>query len=124
MVPSLYCWSVVLRAAPPTEIRRRANVAGSRQSATGIKETTALAEERPMTAATIPVTVAEDAAARVAELGLQHEFAQMIEHARQTLPGLRQLRVGLEYDPVHPEYEPKIVILAQRDAPRRKSGRT
>jgi hypothetical protein len=65
-----------------------------------------------MTEATIPVTVAEDAAARVAELGMQREFDLMLEHARQTLSGLRHLRVTLEYDPVRPEDDPQVVIWA------------
>src|SRR5579885_1176489 len=68
-----------------------------------------------MVAETIPVTVAEDAAARVAELGMQHEFEQMLEHTRQTISRLRQLRVTLEYDPVHPKDDPQIVIWAHRE---------
>jgi hypothetical protein len=68
-----------------------------------------------MTAATIPVTVAEDAAARVAELGLQREFAQMIEHARGTVPHLKYLRVALESDPSCPSNDPQIILWAKRD---------
>jgi hypothetical protein len=74
-----------------------------------------IGEERDVTA-TIPVTVAEDAAARVADLGMQREFEQMLEHARQTIPRLRQLRVMLEHDPVRPQDDPQIVIWARRDA--------
>jgi hypothetical protein len=45
---------------------------------------------------TIPVTVTPEAADRVAELGMQAELERMIEHARQTLPGLHRLDVILE----------------------------
>jgi hypothetical protein len=67
-----------------------------------------------MTAETIPVTVAEDAAARVAELGMQREFEQMLEHAKTAVPHLRYLRVTLEYDPARPQAEPGLVIWAHR----------
>jgi hypothetical protein len=68
-----------------------------------------------MTEATIPVMIAEDAAARVAELGMQREFEQMVEHIKRTAPGLRAIRVTLEYDPACPSMEPQVVILAHRD---------
>jgi hypothetical protein len=70
-----------------------------------------------MTADTIPVTVAQDAEARVAELGMRREFEMMIERARRVLSGLRHLRVTLEYDPVRPQDDPQIVIWAHRDEP-------
>jgi 2'-5' RNA ligase len=66
---------------------------------------------------TIPVQVADDAAARVAELGLQRELEQMIEHARQTARGLRAIRVTLEYDPVYPANDPQVVVWVHRDVP-------
>jgi hypothetical protein len=72
-------------------------------------------EGRDMTAETIPVTVAEDAAARAAELGIKEAFEQMLEHARQTVPQLKYLRVTLEYDPGCPMRDPQIVIWAKRD---------
>jgi hypothetical protein len=68
-----------------------------------------------MTAAAVPVTVAEDAAAQVAQWGMQRELDQMIEHARQTAPGLRSIRVTLEYNPARPEEEPGVVIWVLRD---------
>jgi len=40
----------------------------------------------------IPVTITPEAAAFVAELGLQQEFEQMIEQARQTIPGVVSIR--------------------------------
>jgi hypothetical protein len=46
-----------------------------------------------MSTATIPVTVTPEAAARVAELGMQRELDQMLEHAKQTIPGLRSILV-------------------------------
>jgi hypothetical protein len=70
-----------------------------------------------MAETTIPVTVAEDAAARVAQLGMQREFEQLIEHAKQVMPNLREIRVVLEYDPVYPSEDPAVLILAHRDEP-------
>jgi len=71
-----------------------------------------------MAATAIPVTVAEDAAARVAQLGMQREFEQMIEYAKQVMPHLRYLRVTLEYNPECVHEEPGVVIWAHRsDSP-------
>jgi hypothetical protein len=42
---------------------------------------------------TIQLTITPDAAVRVAELGMEAELAQMLEKARQTIPGLTRLRV-------------------------------
>jgi hypothetical protein len=67
-----------------------------------------------MTAETIPVTVAEDAATRVAELGVQREFEKMLEHAKEMAPHLRYLRVTLEYEPARPQADPGLVIWAHR----------
>jgi hypothetical protein len=44
---------------------------------------------------TIPVTVTPEATAHVAELGMEKELDQMLEHARQTIPGLQRLDVWL-----------------------------
>jgi hypothetical protein len=53
-----------------------------------------------MSPTTIPVTVTPEAAARVAELGMQAELERMIEHTRQSVPGLRSIEVqeALPYD--------------------------
>jgi len=67
-----------------------------------------------MSATAIPVTVAEDAAARVAQLGMQREFEQMIEHAKQTMPHLLAVRVTLEYNPECVHEDPSVVIWAHR----------
>ena len=57
----------------------------------------------------IALSISPEAAARVAELGLQREFEQMLEHARQTIPGLYRLEAA-----VPPLYdlggEPGVVI--------------
>ena len=49
-----------------------------------------------MNASTVPVTITPEAAARVAELGMQAQLEQMIEHTRQTVSELRDVRVVLE----------------------------
>ncbi len=41
-----------------------------------------------MSATTFPVSITPEAAARVAELGMQAELERMLEHTRQTVPGL------------------------------------
>jgi hypothetical protein len=46
-------------------------------------------------AATIPVSVTPEAAARLAELGFQAQADRMIEYARQNLPELVRIEVGL-----------------------------
>ena len=48
------------------------------------------------TAIDVKVTVTPEAAARVAELGFQKEFDQLIEHARTTIPGVRWIEVRME----------------------------
>jgi len=49
---------------------------------------------------TVPITIRPEAAARVAELGMQAEFERMVEHTVQTVPGLRSIdvRLALPYD--------------------------
>jgi hypothetical protein len=44
---------------------------------------------------TIPVTITPEAAARAAELGIQADIERIIEHARNTVPGLRSLEVSI-----------------------------
>lgn len=68
------------------------------------------------TTATIPVTLTPHAAARIADLNLQAEFERMVEHTRQTAPGLRSISVTLGFDPC-PEVDPGIVLWAHRDHP-------
>ncbi len=66
--------------------------------------------------AAIPIHVSQEAAAHIAELGMQQPFETMLEHTRATVPGLREIRVELEEDPRH-VMEPKIVIYSHRDHP-------
>ncbi len=52
--------------------------------------------EKPMpTAMQVPVTIDQDAADRIDELGMRREFEQMLEHALQTVPGLVSVQVSL-----------------------------
>jgi hypothetical protein len=48
------------------------------------------------TITSVPVTIPPEVASRVAELGMQHEFKMMLEHLKQTVPGLRSIRVELD----------------------------
>jgi len=48
------------------------------------------------TTTTVPVFVSPEAAARVAKLGFQREFEQLIERARTTIQGVRRIEVQLE----------------------------
>jgi hypothetical protein len=50
-----------------------------------------------MTAAMrLPIDVTPEAAARVAQLGMQAELESMLEHTSRTVPDLRGLRVVLD----------------------------
>jgi hypothetical protein len=48
-----------------------------------------------ITSATVPIGVTPEAAARVADLGLEREMRQMIEYARQHLPEPTRIEVVL-----------------------------
>jgi hypothetical protein len=52
----------------------------------------------------VPLTIRLDAAARIAEWGLQRQFEQMLEQVRKLIPDLRRIEVVLEppYD-THPD---------------------
>jgi hypothetical protein len=54
----------------------------------------------------VPLTIQPDAAARIAEWGLQRQFEQMLEQVRKLIPDLRRLAVVLEppYDTHLDEY--------------------
>ena len=71
---------------------------------------------------TIPITVAPDAEAHAANLGMQRELEQMVQHALQTAPGLHEIRVTLEFDPEFPDAIPQLVIWAHRDEPPSEAG--
>jgi hypothetical protein len=67
-----------------------------------------------MTDSKVPVTITREAAARVAELGMQAELEQMLERARQVVPGLTGLHVGTT-EPYDTGIEPGIGIEATTD---------
>jgi hypothetical protein len=48
------------------------------------------------TSTSVPVTVTDEAAARIAELGIQAAVEQMVERAKQMVPGLKAIDVILE----------------------------
>jgi len=68
------------------------------------------------TTITIPITVTEEAAARVAELDMQREFEQMLEHTVQSVPDLASIEVVLA-----PPYDtgdyPRVILKASRTIP-------
>jgi hypothetical protein len=65
---------------------------------------------------TVPLTVTPEAAAHIAQLGMQRECDLMIEHTRQTVPYLRSIAVTLE-EPYDTGDEPGIVIWSTVDHP-------
>lgn len=65
-------------------------------------------------AALVPVHVAPEAAARVAELNLQGELDRVIEHTLQSMPRLRRINVVL-FEPYDAGNESGITIEAVRD---------
>ncbi len=65
------------------------------------------------TVATIPVTIQPDAAAFLAEIGMERELAMILEHAKATIPHLRALDVVLhDFPETGP---PGLTIDAHRD---------
>ncbi len=65
---------------------------------------------------TVPLTIEPEAAARIAELGMQAEFEQMLEHTRQVVPNLDRINVTLAL-PYDTGDEPGIIIEAMRNDP-------
>src|SRR5437763_11342185 len=57
----------------------------------------------------VPVTVSPEAMARVAELGLQREFEQIVEHTRRSIPGLRRIEVTLA-PPQDTGDDPRVIL--------------
>ena len=66
------------------------------------------------TPSTIPVTILPEAAARIAELGMQRQYEQMLQHALQTVPSLRSIEVQLAL-PYDTGEETSIVLEATTD---------
>lgn len=69
-----------------------------------------------METTTMPATITPEAAARVAELGLQREFDLMLEHVRKIVPGLRSITVTLA-PPYDTGDEPCVLIEVIMDNP-------
>jgi hypothetical protein len=63
---------------------------------------------------TVPLTIAPEAAARVAELGLQAELGRMLERASQVIPGLTRVNAVVT-EPYDTGIEPGIGIEATTD---------
>jgi hypothetical protein len=70
--------------------------------------------EDGMATTAIKTTVEPEAAARVAELGMQKEFEEILEHIKQTAPRLQWIEAELEYDPSGVR-GPVVTIWAHRD---------
>ena len=69
---------------------------------------------KPSSSVHVPVTIRPDAAARIAELGMQTEMQQMIEYALQVVPELIAIEVEVaeRYDTGG---EPGVSIVAYSD---------
>src|SRR5262245_24026230 len=63
---------------------------------------------------TIPVNITPEAAEHVAQLGMQAELEQMLQHTLQTVSGLHRIDVTL-HDSYDLGDEPGVVIEAWRD---------
>jgi hypothetical protein len=68
-----------------------------------------------MATTTIPVTVTPEAAAFIAAVGQQREFEAMLDHAKQTVSGLRAIEVILDDTPE--TGPPGAILWAHRDVP-------
>src|SRR5262245_59232005 len=64
----------------------------------------------------IPITIEPGVAERVAELGMQKEFQVMLDHLRQTEPGLHAIQAEVNPVPFHGE-EPGILLWTHREEP-------
>jgi hypothetical protein len=66
------------------------------------------------TADTVPITLSAEAAARIAELGMQREFEEIVEHARTDLPGVTRIEVYLDGPYDEPKTPDKVYVDAYR----------
>ena|ERR1043166_8032549 len=73
------------------------------------------------TLSALPVTVTPEAAAHVAELGMQAELEQMLRYACQTISGLLHITVELQ-PPYDTGDELAVILEATRDLAARKPG--
>lgn len=70
-----------------------------------------------MSATTVPVTIAPQAAELINELGLRDAIEQMIEHTRQVVPDLQTIELGREIQPSDCPEDRYVVIEAWRTGP-------
>src|SRR5262249_45380205 len=70
---------------------------------------------------TISISIAADAAAHVAALGLQTDFERMLNHAQATIPGLQKLDATLA-EPYDTGEEMTVLLRALRDPASRASN--
>ncbi len=66
---------------------------------------------------TIPVTISPEATAHVAELQMRGPFERMLDHALETILGLREIRVTLQ--PAYDLEIPCILLEATKEEPHR-----
>ena len=64
--------------------------------------------------ATVPVTVTDEAAARIAELGIRAEVEEMIDHTLKTITCLRRIEIRLE-GPYDTHDDPYLTINGYRE---------
>lgn len=67
------------------------------------------------TTSEIPVIVRADAEERIRELGTRREFEAMLEHAKQTMPGLLSIEASQFFDELS---APRLLIVVCKDSPR------
>jgi hypothetical protein len=66
--------------------------------------------------ADVPVVIEPEAAARVAELGMQAQFEQMLNYTRRSVPELRRIDVEVAW-PYDTGREPGVTIVATTGRP-------
>ena len=64
----------------------------------------------------IPVAITDEARAWIAQLGMQREFEQMLDHTKQCVSGLQAIEVFLDPD-LSGQIGPGIIIFSYRDHP-------
>src|SRR5262245_9888867 len=79
--------------------------------------------EDDMATITVPTTIAAEATAYAAELGMEAPFQQMLDHIRQTVSGLRSIEVKLEH-PYDLGGGPSVVFDVLIDSPNWEQDRT
>jgi len=77
-----------------------------------------------MNAMNVPVTIEPEAAQRIAQLGFEKQVEQMIDHARQNLPGLVRIEVVLNIRYEEPDSEDGVFIEAWCNRPYDPADRT